>query len=68
MTEREHDELPPERDRLMTRPDESPLPTPLDPAGPRARGYPADPKPGGKDSPGIPEGKNRESGELGRAT
>ena len=33
-----------ERDRLVTRPDE-PLPTPLDPASPEARGEPADPKP-----------------------
>lgn len=32
------------RDLLVTRPD-VPLPTTLDPQGPRARGYPADPKP-----------------------
>jgi hypothetical protein len=34
------------RDKLLTRPDEQPLPTPLDPASPEARGAPADPKPG----------------------
>ena len=37
-------QLPP-IDRLLTRPDPDPLPTPLDPAGPQAHGYPADPKP-----------------------
>lgn len=36
---------PSPRDRLITRPDKAPLPTPLDPAGPQARGYPADPRP-----------------------
>jgi hypothetical protein len=32
------------KDRLMSRPEE-PLPTPLDPQSPAARGYPIDPKP-----------------------
>jgi hypothetical protein len=35
---------PPEKDRLVTRP-EGELPTPMDPAGPEARGWPDDPKP-----------------------
>ena len=33
-----------DRDRLVTRPAD-PLPTAEDPRGPKARGYPADPKP-----------------------
>ncbi len=33
-----------DRDRLLTRPPE-PLPTPLDPQSPEARGWPYDPKP-----------------------
>lgn len=37
------------KDRLTSRPD-VPLPTVLDPAGPQARGRPADPKP--KPTPG----------------
>ena len=44
MTHREHDDQPTEKDCLVTRPDGA-LPTQLDPAGPEARGYPADPKP-----------------------
>ena len=36
---------PTPHDQLLTRPSADPLPTPLDPAGPEARGYPADPKP-----------------------
>jgi hypothetical protein len=66
--------LPPEqvpsKDRLITRPDEEPLPTPLDPAGPEARGYPADPKPGtaGETSPGDPAGTDPGARDLGRTT
>ena len=37
------DALPP-IDQQMARPDAEPLPTRLDPAGPEAHGYPADPK------------------------
>lgn len=48
-----NDQLP-ERDRLMTRPDDAPLPTRLDPAGPEARGAPADPKPVPRLGPGDP--------------
>jgi len=55
-----------DRDRLITRPDDAPLPAPLDPAGPRARGYPADPKPGPQNSPGNPSGGS-DSEDLGRS-
>jgi hypothetical protein len=44
MTDRTPPEQPTTKDRLVTRPD-GPLPTPEDPAGPHARGAPADPKP-----------------------
>lgn len=47
-------QAPPTRDQLITRPDEAPLPTPLGPAGPQARGAPADPKPDPQASPGLP--------------
>ena len=46
------------RDLLMTRPDDAPLPTPLDPGGPEARGYPADPKPVPKRGQGDPDETN----------
>ena len=48
------------KDRLVTRPDE-PLPTPEDPKGPHARGYPADPKP--KPQPG--QGTDPRAGDIG---
>ncbi len=44
-------------DRLITRPDPDPLPTPLDPAGPESRGYPNDPKPVPKGGQGNPDAK-----------
>jgi hypothetical protein len=56
------------KDLLMTRPDEAPLPTPLDPAGPEAKGYPADPKPIPKEGQGDPDAKNPAPGDIGRAT
>ena len=43
-----------ERDRLVSRPDE-PLPTPLDPASPEARGAPKDPKPVPETGQGDPD-------------
>jgi hypothetical protein len=67
MTEPETQDQTSPRDRLISRPPD-PLPTPLDPAGPESRGHPADPKPGPEDSPGNPAGKNRQVGDLGRAT
>ena len=56
------------KDLLMTRPTEAPLPTPLDPAGPEAKGYPADPKPVPKQGQGDPDAKNPAPGDIGRAT
>ena len=53
---------PTDRDRLVTRPGD-PLPTPEDPRGPHALGYPADPKP-------IPEGgqgTDPNAGDLGHS-
>ncbi len=43
MAEPNRDEPTP-HDQLLTRPSAEPLPTPLAPAGPEARGFPADPK------------------------
>jgi hypothetical protein len=48
-----------DHDRLVSRPDD-PLPTRLDPAGPEARGYPADPKP----EPEGGQGTNPHAGDL----
>ena len=55
------------KDLLMTRPDETPLPTPLDPAGPEAKGYPADPKPIPKEGQGDPDAKNPAPTDIGRS-
>lgn len=55
------------KDLLMTRPDETPLATKLDPAGPEAKGYPADPKPVPKEGQGDPEAKNPAPGDIGRS-
>jgi hypothetical protein len=54
-------------DRLLTRPDETPLPTPLDPAGPEAKGYPADPKPMPKKGQGDPDETNPRPDDIGRS-
>ncbi len=61
---------PPPQDLLITRPDEEPLPTPLDPAGPASRGGEADPKPGrgNKRSPGHPSAVPEGSDDLSRLT
>ena len=55
-----------EKDRLVTRPDD-PLPTVLDPSGPRARGYPADPKPIPKTGQGDPDATDPAPGDIGRS-
>jgi len=55
------------KDLLMTRPDEAPLPTTLDPAGPEAKGYPADPKPIPKAGQGDPDARNPAPGDIGRS-
>jgi hypothetical protein len=58
---------PPPQDRLLTRPDEDPLPTRLDPAGPESRGYPADPKPVPTRGQGDPKETNPPPGDIGRS-
>jgi hypothetical protein len=63
---RPEDQLSP-HDRLLTRPGEEPLPTPLDPAGPQSRGYPADPKPVPKRGQGDPDEKNPRPDDIGRS-
>jgi hypothetical protein len=55
-----------EKDRLITRPDE-PLPTPLDPASPEARGYPTDPKPVPKSGQGDPDATDPAADDVGRS-
>jgi hypothetical protein len=55
------------RDLLTTRPDDAPLPTPLDPAGPEARGCPADPKPVPRRGQGDPDETNPAPDDIGRS-
>ena len=55
------------RDLFVTRPDAAPLPTPLDPASPAARGAPADPKPVPKRGEGDPDETNPAPGDIGRS-
>ena len=55
-----------EKDRLLTRPPGA-LPTPLDPAGPEAHGYPADPKPMPTHGQGDPRTRNPAPRETGRS-
>lgn len=57
----------PQRDRLVTRPDETPLPTPLPPDGPEARGGSVDPKPVPKGGQGDPDAKDPAPDEVGRS-
>lgn len=62
--------VPPElstRDRLLTRPSADPLPTPLDPAGPAARGGDTDPKPVPVRGQGDPAETNPPPGDIGRS-
>ncbi len=55
-----------DRDKLVTRPAGA-LPTPLDPASPEARGYPADPKPVPRSGQGDPDATNPAPDDLGRS-
>jgi len=57
----------PARDWLLTRPDEEPLPTTLEPDGPEARGYPADPKPVPRRGQGDPRETNPPPDDIGRS-
>ena len=66
MAEPTRDEPTP-HDQLLTRPSAEPLPTPLDPAGPEARGGPADPKPVPKRGQGDPDERNPAPGDIGRS-
>jgi hypothetical protein len=54
-------------DRLVTRPDPDPLPTQLDPAGPQAKGAPADPKPMPRLGQGDPDETNPRPDDIGRS-
>lgn len=58
---------PTPHDQLLTRPSADPLPTALDPAGPEARGYPADPKPVPGRGQGDPDEKNPAPDDIGRS-
>jgi hypothetical protein len=55
------------KDLLMTRPDGVPLPTTLNPAGPEAHGYPADPKRISKQGTGDPDAKDPAPGDIDRS-
>jgi len=54
-----------DKDRLLARP-AAPLPTPLDPAGPQARGAPADPKPVPPQGQGNPAATDPAPDDIGR--
>ncbi|HJZ56009.1 MAG TPA: hypothetical protein VKE74_13665 [Gemmataceae bacterium] len=54
----------PAKDWLLTRPDEEALPTPLDPAGPHSRGFPADPRPVCAREQGDPDAQGPAPGEI----
>jgi hypothetical protein len=51
----------------MTRPDDAPLPTPLEPDSAEARGHPADPKAIPKRGQGDPDETNPPPGDIGRS-
>ena len=55
-----------QHDQLVTRPEES-LPTTLNPSGPRARGYPAHPKPVPKTGQGDPDATDPAPDDIGRS-
>lgn len=61
------EKLPP-IDSLMARPEgAATLPTTLDPAGAKAHGYPADPKPVPKKGQGDPKETNPPPDDIGRS-
>lgn len=55
-----------DHDKLVTRPAD-PLPTALDPGGPQARGYPADPKPVPATGQGDPDATDPAPDDIGRS-
>lgn len=67
MSEPKTTDKPSPLDQLMTRPDGAPLPTPLEPDSPEARGYPADPKPVPKRGQGDPDETNPRPDDIGRS-
>ncbi len=67
MTDRKQPDRQSPRDALITRPDDAPLPTPLDPAGPESHGSPADPKPVPERGQGDPQETNPAPTDLGRS-
>jgi hypothetical protein len=67
MSEPTKTDQPSRRDLLITRPDDAPLPTPLDPGGREARGYPADPKPVPVHGQGDPDETNPKPTDIGRS-
>ena len=64
MNERKKSQRQTSKDRLVARPGD-PLPTAEDPAGPHARGYPADPKPEPRGEDG--QGDDPAAGDLGHS-
>ncbi len=54
-------------DQLLTRSSADQLPTPLDPTGPEARGYPADPKPVPRRGQGESDETNLSPQDIGRS-
>jgi hypothetical protein len=54
------------KDQLVTRPGD-PLPTPLPPDAPEARGYPADPKPVPATGQGDPDATDPAPTDIGRS-
>ncbi len=66
MPDRDTTEQLPSKDWLITRPQESPLPTPLEPDAPEARGYPNDPKPVPATGQGDPDATDPAPDDIGR--
>jgi hypothetical protein len=66
MADRKPPEPLPDKDRLITRPDE-PLPTTLDPGGPESRGGSVDPKPVPKTGQGDPAATDPAPDDIGRS-
>ncbi|MBN9520657.1 hypothetical protein J0H58_19425 [bacterium] len=67
MTDPNRTTEPTPHDRLLTRPSAEPLPTALDPGGPKARGFPADPKPVPKRGQGDPAERDPAPDDIGRS-
>lgn len=55
------------KDRLMSRPNADPLPTPLPPNSPEARGYPVDPKLVPASGQGDPDAQDPAPDDFGRS-